>query len=245
MENRVGFRFIPTDEEMVDYYTRLKSLGGSDINHVDKAIREVDIYSFDPWELPSESRRESRDQVWYFFCRKENRVERQSRKTKSGSWKKTGPTMDVFRKKGDREKIGEKRVFVFHSTVSKPKSDWVMHEYLATFLPPTHQMTYTLCKVKFKGDASDLPSSSSGGGEVEHSHYLITYMNNSGGSENPSQFNGLIGVEKQTQIDDATDDFNCFLNYNDEEEQENTMSMQEDPNDYIPKMSLTGEQNQS
>ncbi|CAN7138617.1 unnamed protein product [Brassica rapa subsp. narinosa] len=164
MENRVGFRFIPTDQEIVDYYIRLKNRGGSDTNHVDKAIRAVDICSFDPWELPSKSRRESRDQVWYFFCRKDKRGERQSRKTKSGFWKKTGPTMDIFQKRGDREKIGEKRVLVFHLSGSKSKSDWVMHEYVATFLPPTDQMTYTLCKLKFKGDASDLPSSSGGDG---------------------------------------------------------------------------------
>ncbi|WZZ19823.1 hypothetical protein YC2023_121210 [Brassica napus] len=182
MENRVGFRFIPTDQEIVDYYIRLKNRGGSDTNHVDKAIRAVDICSFDPWELPSKSRRESRDQVWYFFCRKDNRGERQSRKTKSGFWKKTGPTMDIFQKRGDREKIGEKRVLVFHLSGSKSKSDWVMHEYVATFLPPTDQ-----------------------------------------GLQDPSQFNV------------STDDFNCFLNYNDdEEEQGNTMFMQYDRNDYRP-----------
>uniref|UniRef100_M4EWX0 NAC domain-containing protein n=1 Tax=Brassica campestris TaxID=3711 RepID=M4EWX0_BRACM len=247
-----------TDQEIVNYYIRLKNLGGSDTNYVDKAIRAVDICSFDPWELPSKSRRESRDQVWYFFCRKDNRGERQSRKTKSGFWKKTGPTMDIFQKRGDREKIGEKRVLVFHLSGSKSKSDWVMHEYVATFLPPTDQMTYTLCKLKFKGDASDLPSSSSGGdggggdggcgddgggggcdggggdgcdggggggGIDEHNQYLITHMNNSGGYEDPSQFNV------------STDDFNCFLNYNDDEEEQeqgNTMFMQYDRNTYRP-----------
>ncbi|XP_056841719.1 NAC domain-containing protein 5-like [Raphanus sativus] len=137
MENRVGFRFIPTDEEIVDHYIRLKNLGGSTNSHVDEAISTVDICSFDPWELPCKSRRESRDQVWYYFGRKDNRGERQSRKTKSGFWKKTGVTMDIFRKRGDREKIGEKRVLVYHLSGSKSKSDWVMHEYIATFLPPT------------------------------------------------------------------------------------------------------------
>ncbi|WZZ56299.1 hypothetical protein YC2023_056406 [Brassica napus] len=89
----------------------------------------------------AKSRRESRDQIWYFFCRKDNRGERQSRKTKSGFWKKTGPTMDIFQKRGDREKIGEKRVLVFHSSCSKLKSAWVMHEYVASFLPPTDQVS--------------------------------------------------------------------------------------------------------
>ncbi|XP_056859092.1 NAC domain-containing protein 5-like isoform X2 [Raphanus sativus] len=249
MENRVGFRFIPTDEEIVDYYLRLKNLGG-DTSHVDKAISTVDICSFEPWELPSKSRRESRDQMWYYFGRKENRGERQSRKTKSGFWKKTGVTTNIMRKRGDREKIGEKRVFVFQL-----KSEWVMHEYVSTFLPPT-QTTYTVCKVIFKGDPKDLPSSApgGGGGEVEHNHSQFTHMNNSGGSEglqNPRHFTGLLDGEKETQIDDALrrafdnvspHDLNSLLNNenSDEEEHRNLLFMQEDRNDYRPKMSLTG-----
>ncbi|KAF3587180.1 hypothetical protein F2Q69_00025622 [Brassica cretica] len=281
MENRVGFRFIPTDEEIVDYYLRLKNLGG-DTSHVDKAISTVDICSFEPWELPSKSRRESRDQIWYFFGRKENkynrgksrresrdqiwyffgrkenkynRGERQSRITKSGFWKKTGVTTNIIRKRGNREKIGEKRVLVFHSN-----SEWVMHEYVSTFLSPT-QTTYTVCKVIFKGDPRDLPSSSSssapggGGGEVEHNHSQFTHMNNSGefeGLQNQRHFTGLLDAEKETQIHDAlcrgldsvsTHDLNSFINCgnNDEEEEHvNLLFMQENRNDYRPKMSLTG-----
>ncbi|XP_033138409.1 NAC domain-containing protein 5 isoform X2 [Brassica rapa] len=254
MENRVGFRFIPTDEEIVDYYLRLKNLGG-DTSHVDKAISTVDICSFEPWELPSKSRRESRDQIWYFFGRKDNkynRGERQSRKTRSGFWKKTGVTTEIIRKRGNREKIGEKRVLVFHS-----KPEWVMHEYVSTFLTPT-QTTYTVCKIIFKDDPRDLSSSSSsapgGGGEVEHNHSQFTHMNNSGefeGLQNQRHFTGLLDAEKETQIHDAlcrgldnvsTHDLNSFINCgnNDEEEHGNLLFMQENRNDYRPKMSLTG-----
>ncbi|XP_048613609.1 NAC domain-containing protein 5-like [Brassica napus] len=253
MENRVGFRFIPTDEEIVDYYLRLKNLGG-DTSHVDKAISTVDICSFEPWELPSKSRRESRDQIWYFFGRKENkynRGERQSRITKSAFWKKTGVTTNIIRKRGNREKIGEKRVLVFHSN-----SEWVMHEYVSTFLSPT-QTTYTVCKVIFKGDPRDLPSSSApggGGGEVEHNHSQFTHMNNSGefeGLQNQRHFTGLLDAEKETQIHDAlcrgldsvsTHDLNSFINCgnNDEEEHVNLLFMHENRNDYRPKISLTG-----
>nr|XP_018475655.1 PREDICTED: NAC domain-containing protein 3-like [Raphanus sativus] len=108
--------------------------------------------------------------------------------------------------------------------------------------------SYTVCKVMFKGDPSDLPStSSSSGGEVEH-------MNNSGGSEgleNPRHFTGLLDAEKETQIGDAirraifdnvsTHDLNALLNFqNDDDELVNRLFMQEDRNDYRPKMSLTG-----
>lgn len=45
-----GFRFHPTDEELVDFYLRRK---------VEKRpirlelIKHIDIYKYDPWDLPS------------------------------------------------------------------------------------------------------------------------------------------------------------------------------------------------
>lgn len=45
-----GFRFHPTDEELVGFYLQRK---------VDKKplsieiIRQIDIYKYDPWDLPS------------------------------------------------------------------------------------------------------------------------------------------------------------------------------------------------
>ncbi|XP_013639075.1 PREDICTED: NAC domain-containing protein 5-like [Brassica oleracea var. oleracea] len=140
----VGFRFRPTDEEIFNPYLKSKNMDGN-TSHVDEVISTVDIYSFDPSELASQSSttRKETDNVLYFFCPKENRYnrgERQSRKTKSGSWKKTGVTTNIMRKRGDCEKIGEKRVFVFqYSKIlggTKLKSDWVMHEYVATFVSP-------------------------------------------------------------------------------------------------------------
>ncbi|KAL0700514.1 hypothetical protein Bca4012_056636 [Brassica carinata] len=238
MEYPVGFRFSPTDHEILGYYLRLKNLGG-DTSLVDEVISTVDIYSFEPLELPHHSRMESTDQ-------------------------KTGLTTEIMQKRGDREKIGEKRVLVFYVRESKSKSDWVMHEYVATSLPPTHQMvTYTVCKVMFKGDPTDLHSSSAaavsvGSGEIEQNHSLITHMNNSGGGlssaaegspfalQTQRQFTGFLPLEEETQFEDEmlrvfnnlpTDDWNSLFN---NEEQETIMLTQEDRNDYKPKKSLTG-----
>ncbi|KAG2320335.1 hypothetical protein Bca52824_013548 [Brassica carinata] len=248
--------------EIVNHYLKSKNMDGN-TSHVDEVISTVDIYSFDPWELPSYSIRKGTDLVWYFFGRKDNRVERQNRKTKSGFWKKTGVTTDIMRKRGDSEKIGEKRVLVFHYSKilggSKPKSYWVMHEYVATFLSPTQtpMVTYTICKVMFKGDASDLPSSSAfagGGSEVEHDHCLITPMNNPGGElsseegslfelQNPHQFSGFLHLEEETRIEDTIHRAINNLSphdFDDDEEQGKTMFTQEDRNDYRPKKPLTG-----
>ena len=45
----VGFRFYPTDEELVDNHLKLKILGME--SPVD-IIPEVDICKWEPWELP-------------------------------------------------------------------------------------------------------------------------------------------------------------------------------------------------
>lgn len=44
-----GFRFHPTDEELVRYYLRRKICGKS---FRFDAISEVDIYKAEPWDLP-------------------------------------------------------------------------------------------------------------------------------------------------------------------------------------------------
>lgn len=49
MDDLVGYGFRPSDDELVGYYLHNKILG----NHwlVDRVIREVNICSFDPWDL--------------------------------------------------------------------------------------------------------------------------------------------------------------------------------------------------
>ncbi|XP_033134980.1 NAC domain-containing protein 5-like isoform X1 [Brassica rapa] len=180
--NMVGFRFRPTDEELVEHYLRPKNNGGGSTTS-SQVINTVNICNLDPWELPPLSRMASSDQVWYFFGRKEsryNRGERQKRKTKSGFWKKTGKTLPITRKSGNHETIGEKRVLIFYTNGSR--SNWVMHEYRASCLSPNDSGAYTICKVQFKGEASEI-SSSSGVDHVVHTHSLPTPMNNPVGSE--------------------------------------------------------------
>lgn len=45
-----GFRFHPTDEELVEFYLKRK------LQHRSlpiELIKQVDIYKYDPWDLPS------------------------------------------------------------------------------------------------------------------------------------------------------------------------------------------------
>ncbi|KAI9117885.1 hypothetical protein K1719_011027 [Acacia pycnantha] len=59
-----GFRFHPTDEELVIYYLKRKVRGKT---FRFDAISEVDIYRSEPWDLADKSRLKTRDQEWYFF----------------------------------------------------------------------------------------------------------------------------------------------------------------------------------
>lgn len=47
-----GFRFHPTDEELVGFYLKRKILQQS---LPIELIKQVDIYKYDPWDLPSKA----------------------------------------------------------------------------------------------------------------------------------------------------------------------------------------------
>ena len=50
-DRRVGYRFHPTDEEIIGYFLKRK-MDVSD-SSVDDDIPEIDLCKFEPWDLPS------------------------------------------------------------------------------------------------------------------------------------------------------------------------------------------------
>ncbi|KAJ0264157.1 NAC transcription factor 56 [Hirschfeldia incana] len=123
-----GFRFHPTDEELVVHYLKRKAASAPLPVAI---IAEVDLYKFDPWELPAKA--SFGEQEWYFFSPRDRKYPngaRPNRAATSGYWKATGTDKPVLASNGN-QKVGVKKALVFYS--GKPpkgiKSDWIMHEY--------------------------------------------------------------------------------------------------------------------
>ncbi|KAK9698716.1 hypothetical protein RND81_08G125900 [Saponaria officinalis] len=124
-----GFRFHPTDEELVDYYLRKKIASGKiDLD----VIKDVDLYRIEPWDLQELCRIGSEEQnEWYFFSHKDKKYPtgtRTNRATKAGFWKATGRDKAIFLK---HCLIGMRKTLVFYKgrAPNGQKSDWIMHEY--------------------------------------------------------------------------------------------------------------------
>ncbi|GMH10252.1 hypothetical protein Nepgr_012093 [Nepenthes gracilis] len=145
-----GFRFHPTDEELVAYYLKRK-INGRQIDL--DIIPEVDLYKCEPWELPSKSLLPSKDPEWYFFSHRDRKYpngSRTNRATKAGYWKATGKDRKV---NSQMRAVGMKKTLVYYRGRAPhgSRTDWVMHEYrldereceLASGL----QDAYALCRV--------------------------------------------------------------------------------------------------
>ncbi|CAN6166444.1 unnamed protein product [Urochloa humidicola] len=124
-----GFRFHPTEEELLTYY--LKKKVASERIDLD-VIRDVDLNKLEPWDIQEKCRIGSGPQNdWYFFSHKDKKYPtgtRTNRATAAGFWKATGRDKAIYT---SARRIGMRKTLVFYKGRAPhgQKSDWIMHEY--------------------------------------------------------------------------------------------------------------------
>ncbi|KAL8502599.1 hypothetical protein ACS0TY_021660 [Phlomoides rotata] len=122
-----GFRFHPTDEEIIMHYLLNKVI---DRRFVAKAIGEADLNKCEPWDLPKMAKIGEKE--WFFFCQRDRKYPtgmRTNRATESGYWKATGKDKEIYKSRNCL--VGMKKTLVFYKgrAPKGEKTNWVMHEF--------------------------------------------------------------------------------------------------------------------
>ncbi|KAF2321603.1 hypothetical protein P3X46_009836 [Hevea brasiliensis] len=153
-----GFRFYPTEEELVSFYLHNKLEGKRQEIH--RVIPVIDIYNIEPCNLPmlAGERCQGDTEQWFFFAprqEREARGGRPSRTTASGYWKATGSPGYVY--SSDNRVIGLKKTMVFYKGKAPTgrKTKWKMNEYRAiegvadssSTAVPKLRHEFSLCRV--------------------------------------------------------------------------------------------------
>nr|AIM47115.1 putative NAC transcription factor [Suaeda liaotungensis] len=186
-----GFRFFPTDEELLVQYLCRKVAGHQFSLQI---IAEIDLYKFDPWVLPSKAMFGEKE--WYFFSPRDRKYPNGSRPNRvagSGYWKATG-TDKVITTQG--RKVGIKKALVFYvgKAPKGTKTNWIMHEYRLTEhnrkTGSSKLDDWVLCRIYKKNSSAAKPTASR-----EHS---------TGGSSSSSSSHLDDVLESLPEIDDRS-----------------------------------------
>ncbi|KAK2666080.1 hypothetical protein Ddye_004654 [Dipteronia dyeriana] len=134
----IGYRFRPTDEELVVHYLKRKAFG---LPLPASVIPDFDVFQVDPWSLPGDLKEKR-----YFFGKRVGNVVSDNKNCKrgagSGYWKYNGKDRQIVGSVGNREVVGVRKTMVFcqvKRAYETTKTRWVMHEY--RLITSTHLMS--------------------------------------------------------------------------------------------------------
>ncbi|XP_065865263.1 NAC domain-containing protein 55-like [Euphorbia lathyris] len=148
MVPQYGFRFNPTDQELIEIL--LHKASSQEMSSL-SFITHINIYEHEPHLLHwNESAAVGKDERYYYY-KKEN----ESREVAGrGWWKATSHVKKVY---VNGNVVGLKRPLTFHryrdngtSRSNAIKTNWIMHEYTLHSNPTE----WRLCKLKYKGKPS-------------------------------------------------------------------------------------------
>lgn len=155
-----GFRFHPTDEELVNFYLAQKVAKREIAGNF---IPELDLYKCEPWDISDKCTKTGAAPEWYFFSPRDKKYPnggRTNRATEKGYWKATGKDRAIHNGKNGPQ-TGMKKTLVFYQGRAPKgiRTDWIMHEYrleAKNEAVHTNQDAFVLCRVfNKKGDAKD------------------------------------------------------------------------------------------
>ncbi|RLN35519.1 hypothetical protein C2845_PM03G01930 [Panicum miliaceum] len=171
-----GFRFHPTDEELITYYLRQKIADGS---FTARAIAEVDLNKCEPWDLPEKAKLGEKE--WYFFSLRDRKYPtgvRTNRATNAGYWKTTGKDKEIYTGQlpATPELVGMKKTLVFYKGRAPrgEKTNWVMHEYrLHSKSPKPNKDEWVVCRVFAKSAGAKKYPSNNAHSRSHHHPYTL------------------------------------------------------------------------
>ncbi|CAH9082673.1 unnamed protein product [Cuscuta europaea] len=197
-----GFRFHPTDEELITYYLSKKV---SDFGFSPIAIADVDLNKCEPWDLPGKASMGEKE--WYFFNLRDRKYPtglRTNRATEAGYWKTTGKDKDIFR--GGSVLVGMKKTLVFYRgrAPKGEKTNWVMHEYRRepkhAFKPTKEE--WVVCRVFQKSNTTLRKSqqTTSSPQSLESPCDTSTTIANESGDNDVPKFDTIVSYSSQAGI---------------------------------------------
>ncbi|XP_061346527.1 NAC domain-containing protein 104-like [Gastrolobium bilobum] len=153
-----GFRFYPTDEELVVHFLHRKA---SLLPCHPDVIPDLDLYPYDPWELHGRALAEGKQ--WYYYSRRT-----QNRVTGNGYWMPMGMEEPVVASSSNK-RVGVKKCYVFHmgEAADGNKTNWIMQEYRLTdsasssrsskikAQPKTDHSKWVICRVYERDEEGD------------------------------------------------------------------------------------------
>ncbi|XP_050379648.1 uncharacterized protein LOC126796992 [Argentina anserina] len=153
----LGVKFLPTDEELISYFLKIKNnvcitakVPPTAIYNYNKIIRERDLYGDEePWQIWKRfGGSEQLDQDMYFFTKPKmvnpdgSRINRKV--GSGGTWSEGEPGKDI-ESEITRQKIGQKRKFRYENKGSDQNGSWYLEEYS---LDPMNSEYYVLCRLR-------------------------------------------------------------------------------------------------